>query len=402
MDEAAMGAFRIEDYRLLSSACPSRRELLLATGELWAREPGGDELLALARSDPRPGSARLGRRGLMFARNTEAIAAAASDLSSPDRAIVLMAMLDLALAGSAAREHVAAIIQAADADARTRDDALPYVLGAIGGDRAVARLVTDLRSPRVDIRPVILSLEALGQDAAVSAAPVLHEVATTHYLADVRRAAARAYGRLSGTYLEPELVPCPRSVTESAAGWTVQMAGGPLRFARVSWPRADDGEHARRDEAGVCLSAMTKYNGYIALRTQAYCLVGVNRGEFGGVVLAIDDAGKAQQVVRGNPVRFIDEGPRGILLFEGINHISLDRGSVHRLARQADGTWHADPVALLEVNPVGFTRDADGRLLLLARNSEQLYVCDAPLACRDRPNYVVVRVGDDGRVDVLK
>ncbi len=71
---------------------------------------------------------------------------------------------------------------------------------------------------------------------------------------------------------------------------------------------------------------------------------------------------------------------------------------MHRLVQQPDGTWHATAIVTLEVNPVGFTRDATGHLMLLARNTEQLGDSSVPLACPRHPSYVVVRVDDDGRV----
>jgi hypothetical protein len=68
--------------------------------------------------------------------------------------------------------------------------------------------------------------------------------------------------------------------------------------------------------------------------------------------------------------------------------------------RQTDGSWHVETVAALEVNPVGFTRDAEGRLILLARASEQL-TGGAPLACPYHPSFIVVRIEDDGHVSVM-
>ena len=327
MDIAAMGPGRLEDYRLLSSACPSRREVLLVTAELWAREPGGPELLARASTDPRPGSARLARRGLILAGNADAIGAAARDLPSANRPTVLVALGDSASAGAAAREYVPAIISASDADARLRDDLLPYVLGAIGGERALERLVSDARSPHVDIRDVIQSLAASGRDAA-AAGPALRDLAMTHYLGDVRSAAARAYADVSGEHIEPALVPCPKTVTESAVGWTAELSSSTLRFAPVEWP--EDGEEWSDDEeaersrllaAGACAAPMIKHRGYVGLEARGSCLIGINQGEFGGGVLAVDGSGKVQRLFRGNPERFVDEGPRGILAFEGIAHM---------------------------------------------------------------------------------
>lgn len=406
MDIAQMVRGRLEDYGLLSSSCPSRREVLLVTAELWAREPGGPELLARASTDPRPGSARLGRRGLILAGNADAIGAAARDLQSADRRTVLVALSDLASAGAAAREYVPAIISAADTDARLRDDVLPYVLGTIGGERAIERLVTDARSPHVDIRDVIRSLAAAGRDAA-PAGPALRELAMTHYLGDVRSGAARAYEDVTGEHIEPARVPCPKSVTESAVGWTAELSSATLRFAAVGWPEDDepwpDYEEAERSRllaAGACAASMIKRRAYVGLEARGSCLIGINHGEFGGGVLAIDGSGNIQRLFRGNPERFVDEGPRGILAFEGIAHLRLDRGSVRRLVRQTDGSWQVETVAALEVNPVGFARDAEGRLILLARNSEQLGG-RAPLACRYDPSFIVVRIEDDGHVAVM-
>lgn len=204
---------RIEDYGLLSSACPSRREVLLVTADLWAGAPGGREVLTQALEDSRPGSARLARRGLAVARAPDALLSAAHDLMSRHPSMVLVAMLDIALAGDSARAYVPAIIAAADendaADASDglRDVVLPYVLGAIGGDSAVERLAADTRAPHVDIRRVIRALDGLGREAAF-AGPALRDLAMTHCPADVRAEAAAAFEAVTGEPLVPATLPC--------------------------------------------------------------------------------------------------------------------------------------------------------------------------------------------------
>jgi hypothetical protein len=341
----------------------------------------------------------------VLAGDPDAIAAAAHDLESPDRPTRIVAMLDLALAGSTVRELVPALIAAADKDDEgdVRDVVLPHVLGAIGGERAVQRLASDALSPHIDIRRLIKSLAAQGHDAA-QAAPALRTLATSHYLGDVRAQAAGAYEKVSGEHIEPALVPCPKLVRESAAGWTAVLSSRTMSFARIEWPDGEAGERARELAAGTCLPVMKEHRAYVGLRVGDSCLVGRNRGEWGGGVLAIDRAGKIQRIVhsyQGSEL-FVDEGPQGVLLFEGIGHLRLDRGRVKRLVLRPDGTWHSDTIADLEINPVGFVRDADRRLVLLARNSEELADRTAPLACRTYPSYVVVRIDDEGHVETLE
>ena len=52
-------------------------------------------------------------------------------------------------------------------------------------------------------------------------------------------------------------------------------------------------------------------------------------------------------------------------------------------------------VAEMEANPVGWARDQDGHLLLLAREEKN--------TCRSSfPSYVVLRVWPDGRLEALE
>ena len=191
------------------SRCPSRREVLLVTADLWAGAPGGRAVLSHALKDSRPGSARLARRGLAVARDPDALLSAGRDLVSRHSSmVVLTAMLDIALAGDSARAYVPAIIAAADEHEGLRDVVLPYALGAIGGELAVQRLVADTRSPHVDIRRVIRALKGFGRDA-LSAGPALQDLAMNDSRADVRSEAASAYTAVTGEPLAPALVPSP-------------------------------------------------------------------------------------------------------------------------------------------------------------------------------------------------
>lgn len=126
-------------------------------------------------------------------------------------------------------------------------------------------------------------------------------------------------------------------------------------------------------------------------------------GEFGGgVSIRNPRSDKWEFLFRGNPKRFVDEGDGSVLVFEGLAHMTLDSGSVHRVRPQPNGKWGAERFAELEANPLGWARDREGRLLVLAREEmplrrEPIVTCQA-----DYPSYVVLRVWPDGRIEALE
>jgi hypothetical protein len=389
----------LQERRVLAgNDCPPRIHFLLVAAEAWSGDPEGREVLVRASTRPDSWTSRLARRALVAIQDPDAIAARAQDLTSGSSTFVVRAMLDLALAREAARPHVPAIIAAADkAGQPATGRVLPFVLGAIGGDEAVTRLTHDLASPDVDVWTVIGSLERLGKEAA-PAGDALREVAAQHFLADVRNRASKAYELVTGASLSAGRQRCPREVKQVANGWIAELSTRTIRFAPAEWDNRDR-DRDRRDRrraAGRCAQLMDKDDEvYIAHPLGTDCLVGVNEGEFGGGVSVRDPrSNKGELLFPGNPNRFIDDGDGTVLVFEGLAHLGLDSGTVHRVWRQ-NGKWAAELVAAPGANPIGWARDRDGRLLLLAREQER--------TCRGQyPSYVVLRVGPDRRIEALE
>jgi len=399
--------YPIQEHGLLAgNDCLRRLHFLLVAAEGWSGAPEGREVLVRASTHPDAWTARLARRALVAARDSDAMAARAHDLTSGSSRVLLWSMLDLALARDAARAHVPAIIAAADraGNAATKY-VLPFVLGEIGGEEAITRLEHDLASPAVDVRAVIASLEMLADDAA-PAADALRKVAEQHHVADVRERAARAYARITGEGIPARRPRCPREVKRLSDGWLVQLSTMSVRFAPTDW-KAHDRKKDRRDRrsaAGRCAPLIDDDEGiYIAHPLGADCLVGINMGEFGGgVSIQNPRSDKRELLFGGNPKRFVDEGDGSVLVFEGLVHMTVVSGSVRRVRRQPNGKWVAERVAELEAHPLGWARDGEGRLLVLAREElpltrEQRTTCRA-----DHPSYVVLRVWPDGRIEALE
>ena len=134
--------YPIQEHGLLAgNDCLRRLHFLLVAAEGWSGAPEGREVLVRASTHPDAWTARLARRALVAARDSDAMAARAHDLTSGSSRVLLWSMLDLALARDAARAHVPAIIAAADraGNAATKY-VLPFVLGEIGGEEASTRL----------------------------------------------------------------------------------------------------------------------------------------------------------------------------------------------------------------------------------------------------------------------
>jgi hypothetical protein len=73
-------------------------------------------------------------------------------------------------------------------------------------------------------------------------------------------------------------------------------------------------------------------------------LVGTDRGEFGGSVDWVSDAGDQRlQLLETNPVAFtLYRGD--VYIASGLSHLGVEYGTIHRLHRQGPGRWQIDKV----------------------------------------------------------
>ncbi len=369
-----------DDQLMFRSGCPTRRELLLSTAQAWGDDPGGRAVIALAERDKRPGSARLARRARLAAQDPDAIAAAARDVKAGGWDERILAMVDLALAGSAARPHVATIIEVADLfGGDIRRLLLPYVLGSIGGRLAVDRLARDLDSPGANVLATLDALSRLGL-AAAAAAPALRRMALHDYLAENREHAAKTYENVTGTPIKPGTPLCPRVVERLHNAWVAELSHSTLRFLP-----------AQQSRLGGCEELADARDAMLAYDAGDTCLLGYNYGEWGGSVVAVDKrTSRQRRIMGGNPEGFAKDGPGAILLFDGgmlgSRVIRLTRGSSGRF----QNTWSVD----LRDHVVAWKRDETGKLLLLARGTSS--------ACGNQLPYAVLRVGDDRRLTPLR
>ena len=78
---------------------------------------------------------------------------------------------------------------------------------------------------------------------------------------------------------------------------------------------------------------------FLIQRVRGGYLVGTSIGEFGGQVIWVSSDGKRRAtLIERNCVGMIVVGDQALLL-TGIAHLSLRRGSLHRVGRQQDGRW---------------------------------------------------------------
>ena len=95
-------------------------------------------------------------------------------------------------------------------------------------------------------------------------------------------------------------------------------------------------------------------------------IVADNAGEFGGSVRWYARDGQDHyQVFDKNATGFVPTGA-GLLMLEGLAHLSVDRGGLRRLVRGGDGRWTSEPFADLGSAPAVAIPHGKGVLLVVS------------------------------------
>ncbi len=108
------------------------------------------------------------------------------------------------------------------------------------------------------------------------------------------------------------------------------------------------------------------FGGWVhAARVTDGWIVGFNRGEFGGSLWWFAADGKSRYLISRDRIRaFLATGPE-LLAFEGLAHLTNDRGGIMRLKRGEGGKWSFDRIADLRTAPQAAARDKDGSLVVV-------------------------------------
>jgi len=90
-------------------------------------------------------------------------------------------------------------------------------------------------------------------------------------------------------------------------------------------------------------------------------LVGTDRGEFGGELVFRARDGSIQSVLKDN-VQGIFKMPFGVVVFTGLDHITINEGAVYSLLLGANEKVEARLMHNLQGKPSDFVRQRDGSL----------------------------------------
>jgi hypothetical protein len=99
-----------------------------------------------------------------------------------------------------------------------------------------------------------------------------------------------------------------------------------------------------------------------ALEIDGVWLLGGNRGEWGGELIAIDRAG--QKLVLDDNIHLIARFGQRIVALAGLAHLFSNRGMIYELARAPDDAWQARPWRVLPGMPLASLPQSDGSWLI--------------------------------------
>ena len=293
---------------------------------------------------------------------------------------------DLAEVGDAGRDAAPAVIAILRKGSGLQVEAA-RTLGYIGDTAAVPALVAALDDP-VDARLPAAAAAALGRLQAKEALAALDRTTLQHWYPPVREAARVAAIRIRSGTGDPERQRGDNFALEFFAD---DVSGNDLRackkyrekpldepagtklYARtserqlrqlkypseiVSFGASDEAEQkaAGADVIRVHPGNLMEHHEPIeqvpdvALRVDNGWLAGSSRGEWGGELVFISDAGHTQRVLDEN-VEDIYRLGTGIVAIVGLAHLTMNNGAVVELKEGPDGRWEAKAWRILPGAP---------------------------------------------------
>jgi hypothetical protein len=370
-------------------ACAPRAAFFMSVSSAWTADPSVRDMLRRGLQSPSRWAMRLARRSLLAGGDPAALDATALALKASDAGERAKAVDDFAAAAGFGRPYVSAIASA-HAHLALRDRWLvAFALARIGGTEAGERLALLLQAPAPDTEAIVSACEQLGPDA-VAAAPELEVLARTHPFRALRESAAAAYEAATGEYVAPGPGTCPRSVQQRGQRWEVELAHRTLTLAPTALA-ADD--PTRRTEAGACAHWFADAHASAVFQQRTRCLIGFDRGEFGGWVEArlLDDS-RPQRLQSANAVRFVADGRGGVLVVSGLAHLMFSGTWIDRLEPDQRGDYRSRRLAEVPGTPLAHELES-GALVLLTQGTEP--------GCKDNES-LLVRVHFDGRIEALE
>jgi hypothetical protein len=325
----------------------------------------------------------LGQTGSAYA-----VPLALKRLASPEvtcRSTALRALEQLGPSAGPAVPKLIDLVERGDWHDRAEAAAL---LGQLHHRTAIPALREALRhEPASAQRAAAEALARFGNDAT-NALPDLKALAARHWSWNVRKAAAEAAASISGEKILPRAPACRTHPVEFDGNWQV----GSWRLHPLQ---------PSLNPSGSCSSVKATPGTTILIPEGAVCLVGEDRGEWGGSISAV----RAMQhtELRGgwdvNPASAI-RFPGGYLVVERLRHVTLSKGIVSRLTRDGQGSWHAEQLVELPGFPFSHALTQDGKLLLLTDTHEEPCPGDPRTKTTIAPVYLL-SIAWDGTVESL-
>jgi hypothetical protein len=99
-------------------------------------------------------------------------------------------------------------------------------------------------------------------------------------------------------------------------------------------------------------------------------IISLNHGEFGGALYWFSADGSQNYRISEDPVIAFFTRPDGLYAIEGLAHMTLSRGSVLKLTREApEGQWHGEVATPLPAAPAALAVQRDGTWLIVLSDS---------------------------------
>lgn len=233
-------------------------------------------------------------------------------------------------------------------------------LGAMGYKDAIHQIEAELQSN--DWRVVFAASRSLGWLGATDAIPSLEEIASRHWLPEVREEARRAVGVLHLQVAEQQEAAKKGRVSANNPGDWMAVRPGVLRNLPSCpgnrWRWQGDAFHL-----GPRHRQQDDYYDYAAssLRVRDGELIGTNYGEWGGTLVWVPGKGTARVLLRDNVTGLAFSGKGSMFVFLDDSILSAD-GSIAILRRNSSGEWNLSPLVQLPARADRWTNFGPDRL----------------------------------------
>jgi hypothetical protein len=306
-------------------------------------------------------------------------------------------LCDLAELGNGGRAAGPAVVKLLARDDWSTRVHAARTLGYIGYAGAVTPLVAALRSDG-DWQLVFTSAESLGRLKDAAAVDALRAVEQRHWFPPVREAARKAQAAIAGR----ETYPAAGGDLFALEFFGYANAGNDVPACRANRKRdkgsfGPDQDVRRARARSITYDALEvgvaggrnppgwekpvppkKQKPDAALSIDGGWLLGADRGDQGGELVAVDAAGHATLIRDGNVQAIARLGARVVAL-GGQWFIGTNSGVAYEVVRDATGRWSARPWRVLPGMPLGSATQPDGSWLIQTNGGSVVLAADGTL-----------------------